>query len=406
MDSLITAAARALAAGDPLGALNRVALRGDAPALALRGIAMAQLGEFARAKVLLRNAARAFGSKEAVARARCVVAEAEVALAARELGWPVQALDAARATLEQHGDRVNAAHARYLEIRRLLLIGRLAEAEHILGRLDPTALPPALRAAHELMRAGIALRQIRAQAARTALSRAGRAAQQAGIPALTAEIESAARGLDAPVARLLIRDEARLLRLEEVETLLASNTLVIDACRHAVRADGEIISLATRPILFALMRALGEAWPDDAARETLIARAFRVKFVDESYRVRLRVEIGRLRALLGNRADIRATKRGFALAAPDQREVVVLAQPVEERHAAVLALLADGEAWSSSALALALDASQRTVQRSLDALAAAGKVQAFGRGRARRWLTPPAPGFATALLLTVPLPGD
>src|SRR5262245_20538423 len=129
MDSLITAAARALAEGDPVGALNRGLLRGDAPGLALRGIAMAQLGDLVRAKALLRRAARAFGPKEAVARARCVVAEAEIALVSRDLGWPVKALDAARATLDAHGDRVNAAHARYLEVRRLLLIGRLDEAE-------------------------------------------------------------------------------------------------------------------------------------------------------------------------------------------------------------------------------------------------------------------------------------
>src|SRR5690242_7337866 len=142
MDSLTTAAARAVAAGDPLGALNRMALRDDAPALALRGIAMAQLGEFARAKELLRRATRAFGAKEPVARARCVVAEAEVALASRDLGWPAKALDAARATLEAHGDRVNAGFARYLEARRLLLIGRLDEAERLLADLDPGVFPP------------------------------------------------------------------------------------------------------------------------------------------------------------------------------------------------------------------------------------------------------------------------
>src|SRR5271156_4163536 len=148
MDSLITAAARALAAGDPLGALKRVALRDDAPALALRGMAMAQLGDHIRAKALLRSAARAFGPREAVARARCVVAEAEIALVSRDLGWPANALDAARAALEAHGDRVNAAHARHLEVRRLLLIGRLDEAENALAALDPSPFPPALKAAH------------------------------------------------------------------------------------------------------------------------------------------------------------------------------------------------------------------------------------------------------------------
>jgi len=161
MDLLITAAARALGAGDPLGALNRVALHDDAPALALRGIAMAQLGDLDRAKALLRRAARTFGPKEAVARARCVVAEAEIALVSRDLGWPAKALDAARATLEEHGDRVNAAHARYLEVRRLLLIGRLDEAERRLAELDPAPFPPASRAAHELVVAGIAMRRLR-----------------------------------------------------------------------------------------------------------------------------------------------------------------------------------------------------------------------------------------------------
>src|SRR5204863_6995226 len=191
MDSLITAAARALAAGDPLGALNRVALRDDAPALALRGIAMAQLGDLVRAKALLRRAARAFGPKEAVARARCIVAEAEIALASRDLTWTAQVLDQARVTLEEHGDKGNAAHARYLEIRRLLLIGRLDEAERRLAELDPAPFPPASRAAHELVVAGIAMRRLRTKAARAALARTERAAHLAAVPALTAEVASA-----------------------------------------------------------------------------------------------------------------------------------------------------------------------------------------------------------------------
>ena len=406
MDSLITAAARALAAGDPLGALNRVALRDDPPALALRGIAMAQLGDLVRAKTLLRSAARAFGSKEAVARARCVVAEAEIALASRDLGWPAKALDAARATLEQHGDRVNAAHARYLEVRRLLLIGRLDEAEHRLAELDPAPFPPALRTAHELVVAGIAMRRLRAKTARAALARAERAARHAGIPALTAEVDSASLVMNTPAARLIARGEERLLLLDEVEALLASRALVVDACRHVVRDADMVVSLATRPVLFTLARALGEAWPGDVPRGTLLARAFRAKHADESHRARLRVEIGRLRAELRTLAEVSATKRGFALVPHRAGEIAVLAPPVEERHAAVIAFLADGEWWSSSALALALGASQRTVQRALDSLAAAGRVQSFGRGRARRWMTPPVPGFPTTLLLPAPLPSD
>jgi hypothetical protein len=404
MDSLITAAARALAAGDPLGALKRVALRDDAPALALRGIAMAQLGDLARARTLLRRAARAFGPKEAVARARCVVAEAEIALVSRDLAWPAKALEAARTTLEAHGDRVNAAHARYLEARRLLLIGRLDEAERTLAALDAAPLPPASRAAHELVVAGIALRRLQTRAARAALERAGHAAHLAAIPALTAEVASATLVLSTPAARLIARGEERLLRLEEVEALLASGALVVDACRHVLRDARTVISLASRPVLFALARALAEAWPADVARDALVARAFRAKRADESYRARLRVELGRLRKVLRTLAGVSATKQGFALVPRRAREVVVLARPVEEQHAAVLAFLADGESWSSSALALALGGSQRNVQRALDALAAACKVQSLGRGRARRWLTPPVPGFPTTLLLPAPLP--
>ena len=405
MDSLITGAARALAAGDPLGALNRVALRDDAPALALRGIAMAQLGDLVRAKALVRRAARAFGAREAVARARCVVAEAEIAFAARDLSWPAKALDAARATLERYGDRVNAVHARHLAIRRLVLIGRLDEAERALAELDAAPLPPASRAVHELVVAGIAMRRLQTQAARAALARAERAARRARIPALTAEVESASLVLSTPAARLIAGGEERLLLLEDVEALQASEALVVDACRHVVRDARAAVSLARRPVLFALARALGEAWPDDVPRDVLVARAFGAKHADDSHRARLRVEMGRLRAALRALAGVSATKRGFALAPRCAREVVVLARPVEERHAAVLAFLADGEAWSSSALALALGASQRHVQRALESLAAAGKVQSFGRGPARRWTTPPVPGFTTALLLPAPLPG-
>jgi hypothetical protein len=406
MDSLITAAARALAAGDPFGALNWVALRNDAPALALRGIAMARLGDLVRAKALLRSAARAFGPKEALARARCVVAEAEIALVSRNLGWPPKALAAARATLEEHGDRVNAAHARYLEVRRLLLIGRLDEAERALAGLDPAPFPPASRASHELVVAGIAIRRLRTKAARAALARAERAARDAGIPALTAEVESASLVLNTPAARLIARGEQRLVPLEEVEALLASRALVVDACRYVVRDAHALVSLAKRPVLFALARALAEEWPGDVPRGALIARAFRAKLADESHRARLRVEIGRLRTVLGTLASVSATKRGFALVLRRAREVVVLARPVEEEHSALLAFLGDGESWSSSALALALGASQRTVQRALDSLAAAGKVQSFGHGRARRWMTPPVPGFTTTLLLPAPLPSD
>ena len=250
------------------------------------------------------------------------------------------------------------------------------------------------------------MRRLRIKAARAALIEAERAARHAGIPALMAEVESTALVLNTPAARLIAPGEERPLLLEEVEALLASGALVVDVCRHGVRDADTTVSLTTRPVLFALVRALGEAWPADVSRSTLLARAFRAKHADESHRARLRVEVGRLRFKLRVLAEVNATTRGFALAPRRARRVVVLAPPVEDQHAAVLAFLADGESWSSSALALALGASQRTVQRALDSLAAAGKVQSFGRGRALRWVTPPVPGFTTTLLLPTPLPGD
>jgi hypothetical protein len=406
MDSLITAAARALALGDPLGALKRVALRDDAPALALRGIAMAQLGEFARAKTLLKSAAKSFGAKEAVARARCVVAEAEIALASRDLAWPTKALDGARLVLEAHGDWINAAHARQLEIRRLVLIGRLDEAEQLLKSVDTNRLPPALNAEHELIAFGIAVRLLRTRQARTALERAQQAARAAGIPALIAETDNAARVLNEPAAQLISRGEQRLLLLEQVEALYTSKALVVDACRYGVRDQRLTISLARRPILFTLARALAEAWPHDASRAMLIARVFRIKRPDESHRARLRVEIGRLRTALKAVAEISATKDGFILSPKRSAQVAVLALPIEDANASVLALIADGESWSSSGIALALSDSQRSVQRALDELASEGKVQALGHGRARRWITAPLPGFATTLLLPALLPSD
>lgn len=403
MDSLINAAARALAAGDPISALKLVALRNDASGLALRGIAMAQLGEHARARQLLRRARRAFSPREAVARARCTVAEAEIALVSRELGGVLQTLDAARATLDAQGDAINAAHAHYLRIRHQLLTGQLDAAERSLSQV-PASLPPALNVAHDLIVAGIAMRRLHAKAARQALARADRMSRRAGIPALVAEVGNALAALNTPAARLIVKGRSRLVLLDEVETLLASRSLIVDACRHVVKQGGKVISLAKRPVLLNLALALAEAWPDDVSRDQLVARTFRLQLADESHRARLRVEMGRLRKQLKALASIEATPRGFVLKPRDARKVAALARPLEEKHAGLLALLADGESWSTSALALALDKSQRTVQRSLDSLALAGKVQAFGQGRARRWMTPPVPGFTTLLLLPAGLP--
>ncbi|HVW76299.1 MAG TPA: hypothetical protein VHB45_01710 [Alloacidobacterium sp.] len=403
MDAMISAAAQALAAGDPLAALRLVALREDASALALRGIAMAQLGELVRAKELLRRARRSFSSREAAARARCIVAEVEVALASRDLGWNANELDSARAILEARGDRLNSAYARYLEIRRLLLIGRLDDAEGLLAKLDPDSFPPGLKTAHELVVAGIAVKRLQTKAAQAALSRALHAAHAAAIPALIVEVENATRILSTPAACLIIRGEERSIRLEQVEELLHSQAFVVDSCRYTVRKGRIVVSLMSRPLLFMLAKSLAEAWPGDASRDELAARVFGSRFVDESHRVRLRVEVGRLRKLLAGLAEISATRRGFVLTPHDNNEVALLTQPIQEKHGAVLALLADGEAWSSSALALALGASQRSIQRALHSLAREGKVQSFGQARARRWITPSIPGFTTTLLLPAPL---
>ena len=401
MDSLIAAAARALAAGDPLGALKRVALRNDPAALALRGIAMAQLGEYARARKLLKRAAASFGPRERLARARCIVAEAEVALAARDLKWDVREIVAAARALDSLGDRANALHARLVAARRQLLVGRLDDAQQALEAVDaaPANVPRALVARAELTRAELHLRHVRATDATAALDRAQAAAVAAGIPSLIAEIERARRALSAPSARLVRGGVVRPVRIDEVEALLASGDLVVDACRRTIRAPGGSVALAGRPVLFSLAAVLAEAWPADVPRDRLIERAFRTRVANESHRARLRVEMSRLRAALRPLARIDATPRGFALAPIGGIAVVLLAPPVEGDAGAILALLEGGEPWSTSALAAALGSSQRTVQRALRQLEEASAVRAVGSGRSRRWLAPSLAGFATNLLL-------
>lgn len=403
MDSLIAASARALAAGDALGALKRVALRDDPPALALRGIAMAQLGEHPRARELLRRAARGFGAHEEVARARCVVAEAEVALAVRDIGRASRALAAALATLEAHADHINALQARLIAARRLLLLGRLDDAEAALTRVDVNGMPPSLVAMAELTSAELALRSLHIDSARTALAHAHDAASRAHVPALLAEVKEAQSALYRPAARHLSSDGEQMLRLDEVAALFASDVLVIDACRRGVGTGSVWQSLARRPVLFSLMRTLAEAWPRDADRETLIASAFRTLHSDESHRARLRVELGRLRMLVRSMAQIDATARGFILSPLGDRKVAVLVPPIDGDQASLVALLSDGMAWSTSALALALGISQRTVQRALAALETAGQVRSIGQARTRRWLSPPLAGFTTILLLPAAL---
>ena len=426
MDSLIAAAARALAFGDVLGALKHVSLREDPPALALRGIAMAQLGEHPRARELLRRAARGFGAHEELARARCVVAEAEVALAMRDLRGSPRTLAAAAAALEARADHANALHARLIAVRRLLLLGRIDEAASALTRLDARGLPQSLLAVAELAAAEVAVRSLHTASAKAALARAHEAAARARVPALLAEVAEAQATLDRPAARCVRAGHEQSLRLAEVEALLTSGALMVDACRRGLRAGAVWRPLARRPVLFALARALAEAWPGDVDRNALIAHAFGARHPNESHRSRLRVEIGRLRALVAPLARIEASERGFALiglppasSAPGQlapggdqaaltprgeREIVVLVPPIDGDQASLLALLADGAAWSTSALALALGASQRTIQRALVELESAERVRSIGRARAKRWLSPPLAGFTTNLLLPAALP--
>lgn len=398
MDSILNAAALALATGDVLGALNRVALRDDPAALALRGVAMAQLGDLARARELLKQAARGFGRHETVARARCVLAEAEIALVSRDLTWPEGRLDQARAVLSNRGDAANAAHAGIIAARRELLLGHTDRAGEYLTTLSPDTLPQALLAGYWLVRAGMDIRRLRVASAREALQHAGEAARRSGLLGLMAEVEAARQSLGGPAALLRRQGIESAVSLDAVEALLASTTVVADATSNALRQGGTAISLSTRPVLFALLRVLAEAWPGDAARESLLARAFHARQADESHRARLRVEMTRLRQLIAPIADVSATAAGFRLV-PKAGEVAVLAFPLEDQNAAVMAVLADGELWSSSALALVLDTSPRTMQRALSALQRAGKVQAIGRGRAQRWAMLTLPGFPTTLLL-------
>ncbi|TFZ01242.1 helix-turn-helix domain-containing protein [Ramlibacter rhizophilus] len=415
MDSLIVAAARALAGGDTLGALKRVALRGDPPALALRGVAMARLGEHGRARELLREAARGFGRHEALACARCVVAEAEIALAQRELA-PSTELAAAGATLQAAGDKVNALQARLIALRRLLLLGRLDEAEAALGTLDtggaaadasaPSDLhvPPALAAVAALGAAELALRRLRIGAAQEAIARAQAAAEASRLPELIAEVAQARSALDDPAARCLREGDEHALRLGEVAALLESGAVVLDACRRGLRAGAAWVPLARRPVLFALALVLARSWPQEAGRRELIEVAFRTRHPDETHRARLRVEIGRLRLLVAGLVGIEATSAGFTLRPRGGQQIAVLLPPVEGDPDALLALLSDGAAWSTSSLALALGASQRSVQRALADLEAAGRVRSLGRARAQRWLAPPLAGFTTILLLPASLP--
>ncbi|MGE8225465.1 MAG: helix-turn-helix domain-containing protein [Stenotrophomonas sp.] len=406
MDSLIAASARALATGDVLTALKHVALRDDPPALALRGIAMAQLGDLARARELLRRAQRGFGAHEVLARARCGLAEAEVALALRELGGNSEPLSAIATVLEAQGDAINALQAWLILARRMLLLGKLDDAAHALAKLEGRQLPPALSAMADLTAATLALRRMQIAQARGLLERARMAAAQAGVGALQAEVDQARIKLDQPAARCLGGGVDRLLRIDQVQQLLDSGALIVDGCQRGIRFGASWQSLARRPVLFALACALAEAWPGEVDRDVLITRAFGMRHYDETLRARLRVEISRLRGFIAVQAHIEATAAGFRLSPRSANSVRVLLPPIEGEQGALLALLADGAAWSTSALGLALGQSQRNAQRALLELEAAGRVYATGRGRAQRWRAVPLGGFTTILLLPAALPID
>jgi hypothetical protein len=402
MDSAISTAARALSVGDPLQALKFVALRADAPALALRGIAMAQLGELAHARTLLRRAATSFGMSEPAARARCVVAQAEIALALRDLPGAARGLEEAATLLEHRGDADNALFARLVQARRLALLGEVQAAEAALQKLSLARAPARLTAIAALVAADLAMKRVDSEAAARSLERARSAAHEARIVALAAEVERLEHQLAAPVARLLLGGQTRTLALHELPAVFRAGDLLVDACRREVRLGKRVVKLVRRPILLELLVALGEAAPREAPRDALIARVFGARRVSDSHRVRLRVEIGRLRKLLVGLARLEATSSGFLLAPEGARRVALLLPPTEGEASALFALLRGGEAWATSALAAAVGKSQRAVQRALAGLEEQGRVRATGEGRARRWVASPVAGFAMTLLLVAP----
>jgi hypothetical protein len=404
MDPKVSAAARALSAFDPLTALGIVALREDPPSLALRGIAMAQLEDFKVARKLLERAARGFGAEAPLERARCIAAAAEIALTCRDLAAAGRGFEAALRVLSREGDVANAVFVRLQQARRLVLLGTLADAERLLASLDLRGVPVRLVALAELISADIAVRRIRPREARASLVRAHAAARLAAIAALVAEVEQASRNLDVPVAIRRDRGVDRPLSLEDVAALSPSKAFIVDVCRREIRAGAAVVSLCKRPVLLGLAVALAEAGPRGARREELVRQVFGARTANESHRARLRVEIGRLRKLLTGAATVSATADGFALVPVRGAEAVVMLPPTPGESSALVALLSGSESWSTSGLAAAIGKSQRAVQRALQDLEAEGRVQAVGRGRARRWVGPLPGGFATTLLLVAERP--
>ena len=359
----------------------------------LRGVAMAQLGEDRAAQKLLERAQRGLAQGDPM-HARVLAARGEVALAARDLGLAGRLLGTAEAALAD--DRVNRTFVRLLRVRRLLLLGRIDEASRLVA-LDLRGAPPKLRVHAELLRADIAARRLRVLEAEAAIARARTAARSAALPPLSAHVERAAADIAAPVARLVRGGTTELATLAVIASLGRDDALVVDACRRELRLGGATVSLAKRPLLFALAQTLGEVAPLARSRALLIERAFGARRTSDSLRARLRVEIGRLRralAPLGSAID--STLEGFALR---EERVLVVLPPGDGEASLLLALLRSGEAWSSSAVASASGLGKRAVQRGLAALKQAGKIDSHGAGRSRRWVARPPDGFAITLLL-------
>jgi hypothetical protein len=393
MDAGIAAAARALDIGEPLAALAYVAARSDAAALALRGVAMARLGELGAARADLRRAVRAFGDDRR-ARARCTVAAAEIALAMRDLARSSDLAEAIE-ELDRAGDARNAAWAKLVAARRAIVLGRLDEAETWLARVRDGDLPPVLSAVRSLADLEVALRGLDATRARAAMARAEAFAASTGMPALEAEIERAGQALSQVVARIRTREGVRDARLVELGALAESGALVVDACRRRIVHGPIARDLRTRPALFALLRTLAVAHPAGAPRPRLARELFGARRPDASHRSRLRVEVSRARQLLRGLGGIVATEDGFRLDV--DRPIAIVELPDDLEGGDVLALLESGGAWTASSLAAALGCGLRRVQRALRGLLANGRVCPNGRGRARRWTA--APRIASRLLL-------
>jgi len=384
VDAPLTAAARALALGDALSALKWLGLRTDAAARAMRGAALSQLGEFARAKAQLRAALRALGPGDGLLRARCLAAEAEIALSLGDLHWSAEPVARAVAELEAAGDSRNAAYLQLVAARAALRLGRPEDAERLLRHAKLAPAAPLERTFAELVRVELAAKRGDPDVLTAALASASAAADRAAIPALVSEVARIRDHYEGPTAVITSRGKARTASFCEVCALGRSADVVIDGGGREVRSSGDCISFARRPVLFELLRILAEAWPEAVSRDLLIKRAFGARRLNESHRIRLRVEVGRLRKFVRRRLAVIAKEPGYALFANHE---VALVMPLEESPASrVLSLMHGGEPWSASSLALALGVSERTVQRSLGELQSAGKVGATGNGRGRRWV--------------------